>query len=74
MELHHYHVHYWSSVEWAYLEYDVIATGDAQVREKIDAECAAEHRLRPYVKESERTETLEIEDRGAITLPYVLNT
>jgi hypothetical protein len=74
MELHHYHVHYWSAVEWNYVEYDVIAESEAQVRAKVDAECVSEHRLRAYVKESERKDTLEIENRGAITLPYVLNT
>jgi hypothetical protein len=73
MELHLYRVEYWSSVQWGHVEYEVIALNEAQVREKVDEECQSEYRLRPYVKESERKDTLQIEDRGVLKLPYVLD-
>lgn len=73
MELNLYTVKYWSAVEWTWVEYDALAVSDAQIRAQVDKACASEHRLRPYVRDSERTDTLEIECHGPVALPYVLN-
>jgi hypothetical protein len=73
MGLNLYTVKYWSAVEWGYIEYDALAGSEDQVRAKVDKDCASEHRLRPYVSDDRRTDTLEIECHGPVELPYVLS-
>lgn len=74
MQLNLYTVKYWSAVEWTWMEYDALAVSEAQIRMQVDKACACEHRLRPYAKESARTDTLEIECHGPVQLPYTLST
>ncbi|HDR9106053.1 hypothetical protein [Paraburkholderia sp. A3RO-2L] len=72
MQLNLYTVKHWSSLDWKWLEFDALAQTEAQVREQVDKTCSSEYRLRPYVPEDQRTDTLVIECHGPVALPYVL--
>lgn len=79
MQLNRYSVKYWSSVDWAWTEYDALAESEEQVRAGVEAECLSEYRVRHcgfsegnslYVPPSD---SLEIVCHGEVKLPYVLN-
>lgn len=72
MQLNLYSVNYWSGTDWKWLEYDALAESEAQIRAHVDTECPSEFRLRPHVRDTERTDTLKIECHGPVKLPYVL--
>lgn len=70
-----YEAKWFSGVEWAWLEVEVLAENEQQVREFIDTRTAAEYRNRPFRlnrKEVEYEDTLEIKELQEVILPYVL--
>lgn len=63
-----YHVYYWSSLDWRWCEYDVIAESEESIRAKVDESCPPSCRTYPYRKGEE--ETLKITKHEDITLPW----
>lgn len=72
MILHRYVVRYWSGVDWCWIRETLIAQTETQVIEYVDKQLAPEYRMRRG-DNGAKYQTLEIDDEGPITLPYVID-
>lgn len=64
-------VKYFSSIEWRWQRFLVLAKSLEQVQEMVDKDCAKMYRNKPF--QIKKEDSLEIENLGELTLPYVVN-
>lgn len=68
-----YTAKYFSHGEWRWIEYEILAESEEQVRRLIDEECAPEWRDRPYkLAGAPYEDTLQITLDRTIELPYIM--
>jgi hypothetical protein len=68
-----YHVKYFSSIDWRWLESNVIAENDAQVTDLVESNlCKREYRSRPY-NGGQDEDSLTIESKREIKFPSVID-
>lgn len=65
-----YNVRFFSHGEWRYLEYDIIAESEAQVRKFADEKCEPQWRAKPYGEVKE--DSLVIKEVKDVNIPYLL--
>jgi hypothetical protein len=73
MIINRYRIRYWSNVDWCWIGETLLAQTESQVIAYVDKQCAPEYRMRLDLVTGTKHQTLEIEDEGPITLPYVID-
>jgi hypothetical protein len=72
MIIYRFNVRYWSGVDWCWYRETILAQSETQVIEYVDKQVAPQYRMKRG-DNNVMYETLEIENEGQITLPYVID-
>lgn len=77
--IYKYKVEYWSSIDWAWVEYHALAIDEAQVRLLVDSQCEASYRQKEKLAMidgefvNQASDSLVITELEELTLPYIID-
>ena len=77
-KIYKFKVEYWSSIDWAWIEYHALAIDENQVKALVDSHCSLDYRQKEkltmvdgeFINQS--SDSLVITELEELTLPYVI--
>lgn len=78
-KIYKFKVEYWSSIDWAWIEYHALAIDENQVKALVDSQCSLDYRQKEkltmvdgeFINQS--SDSLVITELEELTLPYVIH-